>query len=92
VAGTVAGNDGAEPNFGVARGADIVAMKVFSKFLTDEDCGPGQSPCIASYPSDQIAAMERVLELADSISIAAINMIAWVEDGTLARQVVTPTI
>ncbi len=74
VAGTVAGNDDAGPNFGVARGADIVAMKVFSKFLTDDVCGPGQSPCIASYDSDQIAAMERVLALADSISIAAINM------------------
>ncbi len=74
VAGTVAGNDDAGPNFGVARGADIVAMKVFSKFLTDDDCGAGQSPCIASYSSDQIAAMERVLALADNISIAAINM------------------
>lgn len=74
VAGTVAGNDGAGPDFGVAREADIIAMKVFSKFLTEENCGAGQAPCVLSFSSDQIAAMEQVLLLADTIDIAAINM------------------
>lgn len=74
VAGTVAGNDEGGPNFGVAREADIVAIQVFSKFLTEDDCGAGQAPCISSYDSDLIAALERVLTLADSISIAAVNM------------------
>ena len=74
VAGTVAGNDDTGPDFGVARGADIIAMQVFSKFLTVDDCSPSPAPCTASYSSDQIAAMERVLLLSDSMNIAAINM------------------
>lgn len=74
VAGTIAGNDEAGPGFGVARGADIIAMQVFSKFLTEDECGTGNAPCLASFSSDQIAAMERVLVLADSMNIAAVNM------------------
>lgn len=74
VAGTVAGNDDTGPDFGVARGADIIAMQVFSKFLTTDDCSPSPAPCTASYSSDQIAAMERVLLLSDSMNIAAVNM------------------
>ena len=74
VAGTVAGNDEAGPDFGVARGADIIAMQVFSKFLTEDECGTGNAPCLASFSSDQIAALERVLVLADSMNIAAVNM------------------
>jgi len=74
VAGIVAGNDETGPDFGVARGADIIAMQVFSKFLTEADCGTGQAPCTASFPSDQIAALERVLVLADNMNIAAVNM------------------
>ncbi len=74
VAGTVAGNDETGPNFGVARGADIIAMQVFSKFLDSDDCSPSPAPCTASYSSDQIAAMEQVLLLSGSMNIAAINM------------------
>ena len=74
VAGTVAGNDGAGPNYGVARGADIIAMQVFSKFLTEDDCGIGDAPCTLSRTSDQIGALERVLTLGGSMNIAAVNM------------------
>ena len=74
VAGIVAGNNEVGSNFGVARGADIIAMQVFSKFLTEDECGRGNTPCVASYSSDQIVAMERVLVLADSMNIAAVNM------------------
>ena len=74
VAGTVAGNDGVGPGFGVARGADLIAMQVFTEFLTDNDCGFGQSPCVASFSSDQIAALERVYELAGTLDVAAVNM------------------
>ncbi|MFC1605963.1 S8 family serine peptidase [Pseudomonadota bacterium] len=74
VAGTVAGNDGVGPGFGVARGTDLIAMQVFTAFLTDNDCGAGQSPCVASFSSDQIAALERVYELAGTLDIASVNM------------------
>lgn len=74
VAGTVAGNDGAGPNYGVARGAEIIAMQVFSKFLTEDVCGVGDAPCTRSRSSDQIGALERVLTLSGSMNIAAVNM------------------
>jgi hypothetical protein len=73
VAGTVAGNDGIGPNFGVARDADIIAMQVFSQF-TGANCGVGPSPCVLSFTSDQILALERVLTLSATIDIAAVNM------------------
>jgi len=74
VAGIAAGNDVVGPGFGVAHGADVVAMQVFSKFLTEADCGTGRAPCILSSTSDQIAALERVLELSAGMDIAAVNM------------------
>ena len=74
VAGTVAGHNGSGPNFGVARGADIIAMQVFSKFLTEDDCGVGEAPCVLSSGSDQIAALERLLVLSATMDIAAANM------------------
>lgn len=66
VAGIVAGNDGLGPGFGVARGAGIIAIQVFSA-----DCG---GFCVGSWPSDQIRGLERVYELADDFDIAAVNM------------------
>ena len=59
---------------GVARGADIIAMQVFSKF-TGSDCADDvEDPCAKSYTSDTIAAMERVYELRNTYNIAAVNM------------------
>jgi len=74
VAGTVAGNDGSGPDYGVAPGADVIAIQVFSKFLTEDDCGAVSAPCLLSVGSDQVAAMERVLQLSESMNIAAVNM------------------
>ncbi|HSF40627.1 MAG TPA: S8 family serine peptidase, partial [Thermoanaerobaculia bacterium] len=70
VAGIAAGNDGTGPGFGVARGAGIIAIQVFS--LDTYYCGG--SGCVGSWPSDQIRALERVYELADDFDIAAVNM------------------
>ena len=59
---------------GVARGASIIAMQVFSKF-TGSDCDDDvEDPCAKSYTSDTIAAMERVYELRNTYNIAAVNM------------------
>jgi len=73
VAGTVAGNDGVGPGYGVARGGSLIAMQVFSRIISAPDCG-GVAPCVASFDSDLIAALERVLELSASLDIAAVNM------------------
>ncbi|MFI8910552.1 S8 family peptidase [Streptomyces sp. NPDC053513] len=65
VAGIVAGNGAGltgAPKQGVAPGADIVAIQVFSQFNTADACG-GEAPCIGSFPSAQLAALEEVLKL-----------------------------
>jgi hypothetical protein len=73
VGGIVAGNDGSGPNFGVARGANLVAMQVFSQIDDFSICFT-IGPCIRSYKSDQIKALERVLAIKDTHNIAAVNM------------------
>ena len=50
---------------GVARGARIIAIQVFS------ECG---GDCVKSHTSDWIAGLERVLELNAGFDIAAVNM------------------
>lgn len=71
VAGIAAGNDGTGPNSGVARGAGIIAIQVYSKFADSYYCG---GYCLGTWPSDQIRALERVYELADEFDIAAVNL------------------
>ncbi|MCC6304868.1 MAG: S8 family serine peptidase, partial [Rhodobacteraceae bacterium] len=40
---------------GVAPAADLIAIKVFSRFASDTDCGgAGLSPCALTYNSDQV--------------------------------------
>lgn len=73
VAGIVAGNDFIGPEFGVARGADIIAMQVFTDFNNTQLCGTS-NPCSLSYSSDQIAALDHVYSLRDTYAIAAVSM------------------
>jgi cysteine-rich repeat protein len=58
---------------GVARGADIVAVQVFSQF-TGTACNGGPDPCARSYMSDQIAALEWVDALSGSQEVASVNI------------------
>jgi len=75
VAGSVAGNDLAGPNFGVARGANIIAIQVFSRFDSTGACGGSQNtPCALSFVSDQVAGLERVYELRTGFNISSVNM------------------
>jgi subtilisin family serine protease len=55
---------------GVAKGASIIAIQVFSSFRT----GCSVSPCPQSYMSDQILGLERVYALRGTYRIAAVNM------------------
>ncbi|MCL4189683.1 MAG: S8 family serine peptidase [Rhodobacteraceae bacterium] len=59
---------------GIAHQAQLIAIKVFSRFETEEFCGAGSAPCALSWPSDQMLGLERVLELADEQTIAAVNI------------------
>jgi subtilisin family serine protease len=79
VAGIAAGNGsgvpGLHPRAGVAPDAAIIAMQIFTRFDDPSFCGA--SSCIASYPSDQIAALDElaVLDAAHpSWNIVAANM------------------
>jgi subtilisin family serine protease len=74
VAGTVAGNDGIGPDFGVARDSNIIAVQVFSRFDSANDCAPHPSPCTLTFTSDQIKGLERVYALRNTYSIASVNM------------------
>ncbi|GGT78645.1 S8 family peptidase [Streptomyces lateritius] len=78
VAGIAAGNGqgvtGA-PKAGVAPGADIVAIQVFSRFSSETNCGVGKAPCVKSYSSDQLAGLEKVLQLRQSgVPVVSANM------------------
>jgi subtilisin len=59
---------------GVAKGASVMAVQVFSRF-TGQDCAQaGQDPCALSYNSDQIAGLERVYALRSTHSFASVNI------------------
>jgi subtilisin family serine protease len=72
-AGRAAGVSGA-PGDGVAPGASIIAIQVFTRFNNASDCTPGTAPCVKSFVSDQLRGLERVLDIRASHSIAAVNM------------------
>jgi hypothetical protein len=60
VAGIAAG-DG-ETFDGVAPGASILAIQVFSSVDSDFDCGFGFAPCLLSWESDQMQALDYVYD------------------------------
>lgn len=72
VAGIAAGTNASFS--GVAKGASLIAMQVFTRFDDQASCGTATAPCALSLTSDQILAMERVLALSSSINIASVNM------------------
>ncbi len=59
---------------GVARGAQIMAVQVFSRF-TGGDCnGVGEDPCTKTFVSDQLAALELIFALRNQHTFASVNM------------------
>lgn len=78
VAGIAAGNGSGltgAPVRGVAPGANIVSIQVFSKFDSDNYCGAGGSPCVLSFTSSQIKGLEKVLALKKAgANIVAANL------------------
>lgn len=90
VAGIVAGKKityGGQTFSGVAPAAKIIAVQVFSEFATSE-CGVGATgPCVMSYSSDQISALEWLYtnrNTGDWGTLAAVNMsLGGGEYGTL---------
>lgn len=58
---------------GIAPDASLISIQVFTRFDTTADCG-FQVPCLLSYASDEILALERVFTLRQTHNIAAVNM------------------
>ncbi|RIK30991.1 MAG: hypothetical protein DCC55_36945 [Chloroflexi bacterium] len=64
---------------GVAPGASIIAMQVFSRHTDGSGRKPcadygDTSPCTRANPSDYVAALNRVYALRNTFDIAAVNM------------------
>jgi serine protease len=75
-AGRNTGQSPGEPVNGVAKAAKVVAINVFSTFSNPSLCGSSK-PCLLSYQSDQMLALQRVYHLATAPGgprIDAINM------------------
>ncbi len=60
------------PFSGAAPDATLIAVQVFTRF-TGSFCG-ATSPCYATYPSDQVAALNFVYGLRSAYHIAAVNL------------------
>ena len=80
VAGIAAGRSYSPPDApgvtirGVAPDADIVAVQVFSRYLSQSDCGPHPAPCVLTEDDDQVAALEWLYDNRDRLQLASINM------------------
>ena len=76
VAGIAAGEDPnrVPPLYGVARGANIIAIKVFSKFTISPPCDATCPSCLQSWDSDVMAGLNHVYSLRFTYNIAAVNM------------------
>ncbi len=85
VAGIAAGGDAfveisgePTPISGVAKGANIFPIQVFSLIYDESFCGSGD-PCVGSFFTDQIRALEHILEYNDDpgnspLDFSSINM------------------
>lgn len=76
VAGIVAGNGGTfngSQVSGVARDATIIAIQVFSRIDDATICG-GTAPCVLSYGSDQLSALNHVYNLRNTNKISSVNL------------------
>ena len=59
---------------GVARGANVMSVQVFSRFTGSNCIGAGEDPCALSWTSDQIAGLERVFLLRNTRTFSSVNM------------------
>jgi len=78
LAGIIAGANGPGGMSGVAPGANLISIQVFTRGDDATLCGTDrQTPCLVSFASDQASALDHVLTLAgpaNSNRIAAVNL------------------
>jgi len=75
VAGIAAGNGATAsvPFSGVAKGAQIMAVEVFTDVIDPATCG-GTAPCAGAFSSDIIAGLEQVYARAAALNVVSVNM------------------
>ncbi len=73
VAGIAAGRQysGGPAINGIGQRASIISIQAFTGF---DALSCGGSPCVLSFVSDQVAALQRVFDLRNTFTIAAVNM------------------
>lgn len=71
VAGVAVGNGNSFD--GVARGANLISIQVYSQVNDESFCFPDAS-CVGAYTSDIIAGLERVYDLRTQFNIASANV------------------
>lgn len=59
---------------GVAPGAQLVSIRIFSRFTGTDCAGTGYDPCALAWPSDILAGLDHVLTLRASLPLVAANM------------------
>lgn len=72
VASIAVGNDGA--NFGIARGAKLVPIDVFSLVTDPAECSPDPAPCVLTDSLAVLNALDYVNEHAVGLGIVAVNL------------------
>ena len=75
VAGIAAGSgaSASQPFSGVAKGAHLMAVQVFSRIIDAQSCGL-VAPCAGAFSSDIIAGLERVYLRAAALGVVAVNL------------------
>lgn len=77
VAGIAAGRGGTGTGTtmnGVAPGASLYSIQVYSRFDGVDCSDAGEDPCALSFVSDQVKGLERVFAVRSSFNFAAVNM------------------
>lgn len=59
---------------GVARGASVIAVQVFSRFTGANCAGAGEDPCALAFTSDIVMGLQQVFSLRNTRTIASVNM------------------
>ena len=66
-----------EPTNGVARDGKIFAIQIFTRYNDTSNCGPTTPPCVLSWDSDQVSALDYVyqhLTPVAGVNVASVNM------------------
>jgi subtilisin len=76
VAGIAAGSglSAGQTFSGVARGAKIIPVQVFSQITDPTSCSTGVAPCAAAFTSDVLAGLEYVSSRVANYNVVAVNM------------------